>query len=104
MDLVAAIRSRAGSGAGCARPRARLRPQPSDQCGRGVSRSIYADLPGFPQAGVSGHEPKLVVRAARGRAGRGAGGRAHYYEQGDAGAMRVALEVLAGLRGRDALS
>ena len=32
----------------------------------------YADLPGFPHAGVSGHQPKLVVGDARRRARRGA--------------------------------
>jgi purine-nucleoside phosphorylase len=60
----------------------------------------YADLPGFPQAGVSGHDGTLVLR----RDARGAIafllGRAHFYEQGDPRAMSGALEVLAacGLR------
>ncbi|MDB5640925.1 MAG: purine nucleotide phosphorylase [Hyphomicrobiales bacterium] len=60
----------------------------------------YADLPGFPQAGVSGHEGALVLR----RDARGCVafllGRAHYYEHGDARAMAGALEALAacGLR------
>lgn len=59
-------------------------------------RIPYADIPGFPHSGVSGHSGTLV-------AGRFAGvevimlaGRAHYYERGDAAAMRPALEALAG--------
>jgi purine-nucleoside phosphorylase len=57
----------------------------------------YADLPGFPEAGVSGHAPKLVVGALEGVRVAVLGGRAHYYEQGDAAAMRPALECLAAL-------
>ncbi|MFO1105217.1 MAG: purine-nucleoside phosphorylase [Amaricoccus sp.] len=96
MDLVAAIRSRAGSepialglvlGSGLGHLTGAV---------EGVSID-YADLPGFPQAGVSGHEPKLVVGQLEGVRVAVLGGRAHYYERGDAGAMRVALEVLAGL-------
>ena len=50
----------------------------------------YADLPGFPHAGVSGHSPRLVI-------GMLEGGRAHYYEAGDAAVMRRPLEVLGAL-------
>ncbi len=57
----------------------------------------YADLPGFPHAGVSGHQPKLVVGDLEGVRVAVLGGRAHYYETGDAAAMRVPLEALAGL-------
>ena len=32
----------------------------------------YADLPGFPHAGVSGHQPRLVVGDLEGVARRGA--------------------------------
>ena len=31
----------------------------------------YADLPGFPHAGVSGHQPRLVVGELEGVRGRG---------------------------------
>jgi purine-nucleoside phosphorylase len=62
----------------------------------------YADLPGFPHAGVSGHNPKLVIGRSGGRAGRGFGGRAHYYETGNAAVMRLPLEVLKAL-GAEAL-
>lgn len=57
----------------------------------------YADLPGFPHAGVSGHSPKLVVGMLEGVPVAILGGREHYYEQGRADAMRLPLEVLAAL-------
>lgn len=57
----------------------------------------YSELPGFPQAGVSGHNPKLVVGMLEGTQVAVFGGRAHYYEKGDPAAMRLPLEVLAGL-------
>ncbi|WP_179378266.1 purine-nucleoside phosphorylase [Jannaschia marina] len=57
----------------------------------------YADLPGFPHAGVSGHNPKLVVGQLGGTRVAVFGGRSHYYESGKADAMRLPLEVLADL-------
>jgi purine-nucleoside phosphorylase len=57
----------------------------------------YADLPGFPHAGVSGHNPNLVVGTLEGVRVAVFGGRAHYYEKGDPAAMRLPLEVLKGL-------
>jgi purine-nucleoside phosphorylase len=57
----------------------------------------YADLPGFPHAGVSGHSPKLVIGTLEGVEVAILGGREHYYENGRADAMRLPLEVLAGL-------
>lgn len=57
----------------------------------------YSDLPGFPTAGVSGHQPKLVVGNLEGVRVAVLGGRAHYYEKGDAAAMRPALETLHAL-------
>jgi purine-nucleoside phosphorylase len=57
----------------------------------------YAELPGFPPAGVSGHRPRLVVGRLEGTRVAVLGGRAHYYEHGDAAVMRPALETLAGL-------
>ncbi|MDB5546486.1 MAG: purine nucleotide phosphorylase [Hyphomicrobiales bacterium] len=57
----------------------------------------YAELPGFPQARVSGHQGALVLR----KGARGCVafllGRAHYYESGDPRAMAGALETLAAL-------
>ena len=57
----------------------------------------YSQLPGFPNAGVSGHNPKLVIGDLEGCRVAVLGGRAHFYEKGDANAMRFPLEVLRGL-------
>jgi purine-nucleoside phosphorylase len=57
----------------------------------------YADLPGFPHAGVSGHNPNLVIGSLEGRRVAVFGGRAHYYEAGNPAAMRLPLEVLVEL-------
>jgi purine-nucleoside phosphorylase len=57
----------------------------------------YAELPDFPHAGVSGHNPRLVVGTLEGTRVAVLGGRAHYYERGDAGVMRAPLAALKGL-------
>ena len=57
----------------------------------------YADLPGFPHAGVSGHAPKLVIGDLEGVRVAVFGGRAHYYERGNPAEMRLPLEVLRAL-------
>ena len=57
----------------------------------------YADLPGFPHAGVSGHNPRLVVGDLEGVRVAVFGGRAHYYERGNPAEMRLPLEVLHAL-------
>lgn len=57
----------------------------------------YAELPGFPGAGVSGHSPRLVVGNLEGVRIAVLGGRAHYYERGDAAVMRPPLETLRAL-------
>jgi len=57
----------------------------------------YADLPGFPHAGVSGHNPKLVIGDLEGVRVAVFGGRAHYYESGRGDVMRLPLEVLRAL-------
>jgi purine-nucleoside phosphorylase len=62
----------------------------------------YADLPGFPHAGVAGHNPKLVIGQLEGQRVAVFGGRAHYYESGRADAMRLPLEVVREL-GAEAL-
>ncbi len=59
----------------------------------------YTDLPGFPHAGVSGHNPNLVIGDLEGTRVAVFGGRAHYYEKGDPKAMRLPLEVLSELGG-----
>lgn len=57
----------------------------------------YADLPGFPKRGVSGHAGRMVAGTYAGRPVVMLAGRAHYYEHGNAAAMRPALEALAGI-------
>uniref|UniRef100_A4WUW2 Purine nucleoside phosphorylase n=1 Tax=Cereibacter sphaeroides (strain ATCC 17025 / ATH 2.4.3) TaxID=349102 RepID=A4WUW2_CERS5 len=62
----------------------------------------YEELTGFPHAGVSGHNPKLVVGTLEGVRVAVFGGRAHYYESGNPAAMRLPLAVLKEL-GAEAL-
>ena len=62
----------------------------------------YGDLPGFPHVGVSGHNPHLVVGWLEGVRVAVFGAREHYYENGNPGAMRPALECLKAL-GAEAL-
>ncbi len=62
----------------------------------------YADLPGFPHVGVSGHNPQLVVGDLEGVRVAVFGAREHYYENGNPAAMRSALECLRSL-GAEAL-
>lgn len=57
----------------------------------------YEALPGFPQAGVSGHNPKLVIGTLEGVRVAVFGGRAHYYEHGNPTEMRLPLELLQAL-------
>lgn len=57
----------------------------------------YADLPGFPASGVSGHSGEIVAGNFGGRPVLMLAGRAHYYEKGNAAAMRPVLEALAGI-------
>src|SRR6056297_3982582 len=57
----------------------------------------YDHLPGFPQAGVSGHRADLVVGEFEGQRVAVFGGRAHYYESGRGDAMRLPLETLKAL-------
>lgn len=62
----------------------------------------YADLPGFPHVGVSGHNPNLVIGTLEGVRVAVFGAREHYYENGNPNAMRLPLEVLREL-GADSL-
>jgi purine-nucleoside phosphorylase len=57
----------------------------------------YADLPGFPHAGVSGHAGALLLGELEGTAVAILQGRAHFYEAGDADAMAVPVETLKAL-------
>lgn len=60
-------------------------------------RISYSDLPGFPRSGVSGHAAELVAGRFAGKLVIMLAGRSHYYERGNASAMRPALETLAAL-------
>lgn len=57
----------------------------------------YAEIPGFPQSGVSGHAGALVCGRLDGRKVLVFRGRAHYYEHGNPAAMRVPIGVLGAL-------
>ena len=62
----------------------------------------YADLPGFPHVGVSGHTPMLTIGDLEGVRVAVFGAREHYYENGNPAAMRLPLAVLKAL-GADSL-
>jgi purine-nucleoside phosphorylase len=57
----------------------------------------YTELPEFPHAGVSGHNPNLVIGQLEGVRVAVFGAREHYYENGNPAAMRPALELLKSL-------
>lgn len=61
----------------------------------GAVRIPYAEIPGFPKSGVTGHAGELVAGLLAGTPVLMLAGRAHYYEHGNAAAMRPALETLA---------
>jgi purine-nucleoside phosphorylase len=92
-ELAALIRARAGDAA----------PQLGLILGSGLGHLAeevqgvaipYSDLPGFPHAGVSGHNPKLVIGQLEGVRVAVFGGRVHYYEHGNPAEMRLPLELL----------
>lgn len=56
----------------------------------------YAELPGFPAGGVSGHAGKAVAGLFAGTPVLMLAGRTHYYERGDAAAMRPVIDALTG--------
>lgn len=60
-------------------------------------RIPYSDLAGFPVGGVSGHAGELVAGLLGGVPVFMLSGRVHYYEKGDASAMRRPLEILRDL-------
>ncbi|TKT82579.1 purine-nucleoside phosphorylase [Aquamicrobium sp. LC103] len=67
-----------------------------DEIGNAI-RIPYGELPGFPKSGVTGHAGQIVAGDLAGVPVLMLAGRAHYYEHGDAAAMRPALEALAGI-------
>jgi purine-nucleoside phosphorylase len=60
-------------------------------------RIPYSDLPGFPKSGVTGHAGEVVAGRFAGTPVLMLAGRAHYYEHGNAAAMRPVIETLAGI-------
>jgi purine-nucleoside phosphorylase len=61
----------------------------------------YAELPGFPHVGVSGHTPMLTVGDLEGVRVAVFGAREHYYENGNPAAMRLPLTLLKALGASD---
>jgi len=59
----------------------------------------YVDIPGFPIPTVEGHAGRLVVGAIEGQRVALFQGRGHYYERGDPGAMRLAIDAFRMLGG-----
>ena len=57
----------------------------------------FADIPHFPHSGVSGHQGRLIAGRLDRRRVLIFQGRSHYYETGDAAAMRVPIGVVAAL-------
>ncbi|MBL8583530.1 MAG: purine-nucleoside phosphorylase [Rhizobiaceae bacterium] len=60
-------------------------------------RIPYGELPGFPASGVSGHAGEIVAGLFAATPVLMLAGRAHYYEHGDASAMRPVIATLAEL-------
>jgi len=63
----------------------------------GTVSAPYAEIPHFPQSGVSGHAGRLLAGRLEGRRVLLFQGRSHYYETGDAGAMRVPVGLVRAL-------
>jgi len=57
----------------------------------------FEDIPGLGASGVTGHSGKMVVGSFEGKRVAILSGRKHYYEDGNAAAMRPALECLKAL-------
>ncbi len=68
----------------------------SDELDKPV-RIPFKDLPGFPAGGVSGHAGEVVAGFLSGVPVIMIAGRVHYYEHGNAAAMRPILEALEGI-------
>jgi purine-nucleoside phosphorylase len=65
-----------------------------------LERSVhipFGELPGFPEKSVSGHAGEMIAGYLSNVPVIMVAGRVHYYEHGDAGAMRPILETLAGI-------
>jgi purine-nucleoside phosphorylase len=60
-------------------------------------RIPYGDVPGFPRSSVSSHAAEVVAGTLEGVPVIVLSGRVHYYEKGDAAAMRPAIAALKAL-------
>ncbi|WP_316014810.1 purine-nucleoside phosphorylase [Roseobacter sp. HKCCA0434] len=69
----------------------------------GAVRIPFDEIDGMPQSGVSGHAGALVVGTIEGVRCAILSGRVHYYEQGQADAMRPAIELLAAIGAQSVL-
>jgi purine-nucleoside phosphorylase len=65
-----------------------------------AKRIPYEELQGFPHSGVSGHAGEVIAGNLDGIPVVLLSGRSHYYERGDAAAMRLPLEVLRAVGAR----
>ncbi|MBV8797719.1 MAG: purine-nucleoside phosphorylase [Hyphomicrobiales bacterium] len=74
----------------------------ADEAGDATAVS-YLDIPGFPVPSVEGHAGRLVVGVIEGRRVALFQGRGHYYERGDANAMRIAIDAFRELGGETLL-
>ncbi|MEX0343463.1 MAG: purine-nucleoside phosphorylase [Rhizobiaceae bacterium] len=63
----------------------------------------YSELPVFPDSSVSGHAANLVLGTVGNARVAILGGRVHYYEKGQADAMRGPLETIAALGAKQLL-
>ncbi len=60
-------------------------------------RVPFADLPGFPVSGVSGHSGAVILGTIAGKDVMVLSGRAHFYEHGNAAVMRPAIAAIAAM-------
>jgi purine-nucleoside phosphorylase len=70
---------------------------------RDATAVSYLDIPGFPVPSVEGHAGRLVVGTIEGQRVALFQGRGHYYEGGDANAMRIAIDAFRLLGGETLL-
>jgi len=66
---------------------------------RDATAISYRDIPGFPVPSVEGHAGRLVVGTIEGERVALFQGRGHYYERGNANAMRIAIDAFRALGG-----
>ena len=70
---------------------------------KAVKEISYAELPGFPPVGVSGHAGKLVIGHLGGTAVAVLSGRAHFYEGNSMEQVTFAMRTMAEFGVKDVL-